>query len=123
MKTCLPESYHPCKTIKARASNQQTTPSASQSVSKRRKLNHSVKKSICLENLGSYWVIYISGRGRCEVCSKNKVESRPHNKCSVCGVFLCCNEKIIAFFFMMKYSTLSFEDTMVIGILNFVEHS
>ena len=70
-----------------------TTSLDSQNVPKKRKSNYSVNKSIRLKNLGCHWVIYVSGRGRCEVCSQNKVESRPHSKCSTCGVFLCFNEK------------------------------
>ena len=46
-----------------------TTSSDSQSVRKRCKSNYSVNGSICLEHLGCHWVIYVSGRERCEVCS------------------------------------------------------
>ena len=94
----------------------------SQNFPKRHKSNYSVHKSIRLENLGCHWMIYVSVRGRCDVCSQNKVEPRPHSKCSNCGVFLCCNEKKIAFLSIMTFSRLSFKDTMMLGVLNFVEY-
>ena len=99
-----------------------TTASTSQSVQKRCKSNYSVNKSIRLENFGCHWVIYASGRGRCEVCSQNKVESKLLSKCCTCSVFLCCNEKKIALLFIMKFSRLSFKDTMTLGVLHFVEY-
>ena len=99
-----------------------TTASTSQSVQKRCKSNYSVNKSIRLENFGCHWVIYASGRGRCEVCSQNKVESKLLSKCSTCSVFLCCSEKKIALLFIMKFSRLSFKHTMMLGVLNFVEY-
>ena len=102
MKTCHAEAYHPCKTTKVGCPISNTTAWASQSVSKRRKSNYSVNKSIRLENLGCHWVIYVSGRGRCEVCSQNKVDSRPQSKFSACSVFLCCNEKKIALLFIFQ---------------------
>ena len=60
---------------------------------KRRKSEYSVAKSICLENRGCHWLIFDTKRGRCEVCSQSKVESRPYSKCSTCQIFLCCNDK------------------------------
>ena len=60
---------------------------------KRRSSEFSVPKSIRLQNRGAHWVIYDKKRGRCEECQRNKVESRPHSLCSMCKVFLCCNEK------------------------------
>ena len=63
------------------------------SVSKRRKSNYSVPASIRKENRGVHWPIYKKNRGRCEVCSNKKIESRPHFQCSACNVFLCINDK------------------------------
>jgi hypothetical protein len=60
---------------------------------KRRKSGHSVPKEIRLQNRGVHWVTYDKKRGRCEVCQRNEVQSRPHSKCSMCKVFLCCNER------------------------------
>ena len=99
-----------------------TTSSDSQSVPKKRKSNYSVNKSVCLENLECHWVIYVSERGRCEVCSQNKVKSRSHSKCSTCGVFYAAMRKKIASLSIMKFSRLSFKDTMMLGVLNFVEY-
>lgn len=62
-------------------------------IQKRRKYNYSVLDDIRLGNRGSHWVKYESSRGRCEYCSAQSIQSRPHSKCSTCGVFLCCNEK------------------------------
>lgn len=64
-------------------------------VQKRRKNNYSVDDGIRLQNLGCHWVQYPGrgARGRCEVCSKKDIESRPKSKCGTCNVFLCCNEK------------------------------
>ena len=46
-----------------------------------------------LQNRGAHWPTYSKSQGRCEVCSKKGIEARPHCKCSMCGVFLCSNEK------------------------------
>ena len=60
---------------------------------KRRSTEYSVERGCRLQNRGAHWVVYDKKqRGRCEVCSKKKIESRPHSQCSVCMVFLCCNE-------------------------------
>ena len=99
-----------------------TTSSDSQSVPKKHKSNYSVNKSIHLENLECHWVIYVSERGRYEVCSQNKVESRSHSKCSTCGVFYAAMRKKIASLSIMKFSKLSFKDTMTLGVFNFVEY-
>ena len=99
-----------------------TTSSDSQSVPKKHKSNYSVNKSIHLENLECHWVIYVSERGRYEVCSQNKVESRSHSKCSTCGVFYAAMRKKIASLSIMKFSKLSFKDTMMLGVFNFVEY-
>ena len=61
---------------------------------KRRKVSYSVPDSIRLQNIGAHDVIYKSERRRCKVCSKRSIQSRPHSKCYMCNVFLCCNEKI-----------------------------
>ena len=60
---------------------------------KRRKSDYSVSKAIRLHNRGVHWIVYEKKHGRCEVCQKNKIESRPHSKCAMCKVFLCSNEK------------------------------
>lgn len=62
-------------------------------IAKRRKYNYSVSDEIRLGNLGKHWVVYEPNRGRCEMCSTKAIQSRPHSKCSACGVFLCSNEK------------------------------
>ena len=63
------------------------------SATKRRKVSYSVPDSIRLQNIGVHCVTFVSERGRCEVCSKKRIQSRPHSKCYMCNVFLCCNEK------------------------------
>ena len=60
---------------------------------KRRKSGHSVSKDIRLQNLGAHWVTYGKKRGRCEICQTKGVESRPHSKCTMCLVYLCCNKR------------------------------
>jgi hypothetical protein len=62
-------------------------------VLKRRKADFSVPKDMRLTNKGIHWVKFDQKRGRCEVCAKRKIQSRPHSKCSHCKVFLCVNEK------------------------------
>ena len=67
--------------------------------------------------------VIVSGRERCEVCSQNKVKSRPHCKWSTCVFFfLCCNEKKIPLLSIMKFSRLYFKDTMMLGKLSSVEY-
>ena len=63
-----------------------STPSNQLTANKRRKTNYSVPASIRKENAGIHWAIYDQKRGRCAVCSKKKVESRPFLKCSACKV-------------------------------------
>ncbi|KAK3758964.1 hypothetical protein RRG08_005590 [Elysia crispata] len=58
---------------------------------KRRKTDLSVSADIRLTVRGVHWPIFDEKRSRCEVCSQNKIESRPHSKCSTCKVYLCCN--------------------------------
>ena len=60
---------------------------------KRRRTEYSVTPAVRLSNRGCHWIHFTEKRGRCEVCSKNKIESRPKSKCSMCKVFLCCNDK------------------------------
>lgn len=60
---------------------------------KRRKSNFSVSKDIRKQNLGAHWPTFVQQRGRCEMCSIRKIQSKPHSKCSFCNVFLCCNER------------------------------
>ena len=59
--------------------------------SKRRKVQYSVPPSVRLTNVGIHKPLFYDKRGRCEVCSKRGIQSRPGSKCSHCGVFLCCN--------------------------------
>lgn len=53
----------------------------------------SVINDVRLGNRGTHFVEFGEKRGRCEVCSINQVESRPHSFYSMCKVFMCCNEK------------------------------
>lgn len=61
--------------------------------SKRRKANFSTLKDVRLGNRGIHWPTFAEKRGRCEVCSIKKIQSKPHSKCSHYNVFLCLNEK------------------------------
>ncbi|XP_052751521.1 piggyBac transposable element-derived protein 3-like [Galleria mellonella] len=61
--------------------------------SKRRKTGFSTLKDVRLGNRGVHWPTFVPNRGRCEVCSMKKVQSKPHSKCSHCNTFLCINEK------------------------------
>ena len=60
---------------------------------KQRRGGYSVSDSIPLNNVGSHYLVYVNERGRCEVCSQKKIQSRPHSKCKLCNIFLCSNEK------------------------------
>jgi hypothetical protein len=60
---------------------------------KRKKEKFSTPDSVRLSIAGIHWPLFTNIRGRCEVCSLDKVESRPLSKCSHCGVHLCCNVK------------------------------
>ena len=60
---------------------------------KRRKVGYSVGDDVRLQNIGCHMPEFVPQRGRCEVCSVNGVESRPHSKCTTCKIFLCMNEK------------------------------
>ena len=57
------------------------------SVKKHRKVSYSVQNSIKLQNIGAHYAIYKSERGRCEICSKSSIQSRPHRKCYMCNLF------------------------------------
>ncbi|XP_045103522.1 piggyBac transposable element-derived protein 3-like isoform X4 [Portunus trituberculatus] len=58
---------------------------------KRRKTDYTIPPSVRLSNTGIHWPKFIGKKGRCEVCSKKGVESRPISICSHCGIHLCCN--------------------------------
>lgn len=60
---------------------------------KRRKSEFSVSKDVRLTNRGIHWPTFGDKRGRCEVCSKQKIQSKPYSKCNHCNVFLCLNDK------------------------------
>ena len=60
-------------------------------VKRRKRVRFSTPDSVRLRNVGIHWPIFTKSKKRCEVCSKNGVESRPLSKCSHCGVQLCCN--------------------------------
>lgn len=75
-----------------RNSNSTLTQNLSQGP-KRRKLNYSVSNDVRLTNRGGHWLTYTLKRGRCEQCSFEQTQSRPHSKCMLCNVFLCSNEK------------------------------
>ncbi|XP_069995878.1 piggyBac transposable element-derived protein 2-like [Penaeus vannamei] len=64
---------------------------ASLVASKRRKVAYSVPASFRFNNTGVHWAHFTEKKGRCEVCSKEGVESRPFSICSHCGIHLCCN--------------------------------
>ncbi len=59
--------------------------------SKCHKIAFSVPESVTLSNTGVHRPQFIQKKGRCEVCSKNGIGSRPISICSHCGVHLCCN--------------------------------
>ena len=61
------------------------------SSTKRRKKNFSTPDSVRLSNTGIHWPHFVSAKKRCEVCSKEGIQSRPTSICSHCGVHLCCN--------------------------------
>ena len=66
-----------------------STPCNQATAKKRRKSNFSVPASIPTENVGIHWVVYDKKRGRCEVCSRKKIEARPYFKCSACiGIYV-----------------------------------
>ncbi|KAG5900222.1 hypothetical protein JTB14_008104 [Gonioctena quinquepunctata] len=60
---------------------------------KKRRYNYSVSDEIRLGNRGNHWPPFVERRGRCEMCSAQAIQSKPHSTCSTCGVFLCVNEK------------------------------
>ena len=59
---------------------------------KRRKTSYSVPASVRLSNVGVHWPQFVDTKARCEVCSNEGKESRPHSICSHCSVYLCCNK-------------------------------
>lgn len=59
--------------------------------SKKILLNYSVSSEIRLSNRGNHWPKFVERRGRCEICSKRNIQSRPQSMCSLCNVFLCIN--------------------------------
>lgn len=67
-----------------------------ESIPKRRKSAFSVPNDIRLQNVGAHWPEFVERRARCELCSSRQIESRPHSRCTICKVFMCCNEKRIA---------------------------
>ena len=46
---------------------------------KRRKISYSIPATVRQNNLGVHWPKFLSKKGRCEICSKNGVESRPYS--------------------------------------------
>ncbi|XP_075215245.1 uncharacterized protein LOC142321137 [Lycorma delicatula] len=60
---------------------------------KRRGKSFSVPKDVREGNRGVHWPVFIDIRRLCEICSINGIQSRPYNKCSHCGVHLCCSDK------------------------------
>ena len=69
---------------------------------KRRKTDLSVSADIRLTARGVHWPIFDEKRGRCEVCSQNKIESRPHSKCSTCKSTFAAKQISNAFLHFMK---------------------
>lgn len=60
---------------------------------KRGRNSYSVPVDVRIGNRGCHWPQFVKNRGRCEVCSLKKIESRPFSVCKMCRVHLCCNEK------------------------------
>ena len=58
---------------------------------KRRKTAFSIPASVRNSNVGVHLPEFNVLKRRCEVCSKDGLESRPTSRCSHCGVNLCCN--------------------------------
>ena len=58
---------------------------------KRRKSAFSIPASVRNSNVGVHMPEFNAPKRRCEVCSKDGLESRPTSPCSHCGVNLCCN--------------------------------
>ena len=59
---------------------------------KRLKTNYSTPDSVRLSNVGVHKVLFTKARGRCPVCSKNGIQSKPLSKCTHSNVYLCCNQ-------------------------------
>lgn len=57
----------------------------------RRKQKYSVPDTVRMTNTGIHWPVFLKEKGRCQVCRKNGIESRPSSQCSHCKVFLCSN--------------------------------
>lgn len=70
-----------------------SSPGARPDTKRRKQREFSVPKDVRETNRGIHWPTFVESRGRCEVCNKQKIQSRPHSKCSSCKVFLCVNEK------------------------------
>ena len=69
------------------------SPNINRRPAKRLKSDYSVDASVRSVNRGCHWPVFSDKRGKCEACSKNKIESEPHFKCSMRNVFLCLDEK------------------------------
>ncbi|XP_063594848.1 piggyBac transposable element-derived protein 4-like [Penaeus indicus] len=65
---------------------------------KRRKTEYSIPSSVRFTNTGVHWPKFTQKKGRCEVCSKKGIESRPISTFSHCGIHLCCNATKNCFF-------------------------
>ena len=59
----------------------------------KRSIEYSIERFVPLQNRGAHRAVYVTERGRCDACSKDKIPSNPHSKLSICNIFLCCNEK------------------------------
>ena len=55
---------------------------------KRRKVSYSVADSVRLGNVGDHFPLFNQPKARCEVISKQNIESRRISKCSFCGINL-----------------------------------
>ena len=64
---------------------------------KRCKYSFSAPVSVRLNNLVEHWPQFLPEISRCEVCSRNGVESRPFSVCSHCGAYRCCNSSKMCF--------------------------
>ncbi|GFN84042.1 hypothetical protein PoB_001054800 [Plakobranchus ocellatus] len=57
------------------------SPAVNGGIKRRIKGNFSVSDAVELQEFGVHYIMCRAERGRCEVCSSNGVQSRPHSKC------------------------------------------
>lgn len=59
---------------------------------RRRSANRNIEAAAHV-NRGIHWPQFVATRGRCPICARNGVQSRPKSMCSACKVHLCSNTK------------------------------